>query len=74
MSNLYMHLTNYAIQKNSKTYVQNNQKDVENEPEDDTAHKRSLDSLYSTLNCMGFDVPTLKKEINDIVVKTLIVG
>ncbi len=69
MRNLFIHLTNYAINKNSSKFVQNN-----NEAEDDDAHKRSLSSLYKRLHEEGHDVNYLKSQINDIVTKTIIVA
>jgi hypothetical protein len=40
MRNLFMHLTNYAINKNSNKFIENEDDDG---PE---AHKRSLSSLF----------------------------
>ena len=40
VTNMFMHLTNYAINKNSKHFVKN--KNVE---DDDVGHKRSLTSV-----------------------------
>jgi len=37
IGNLFMHLTNYAINKHSEDFVEN-----EKEDEDDVGHKRSL--------------------------------
>lgn len=69
MRNHFIHLTNYAINKNSNKFVQNN-----NEEEDDDAHKRSLSSLYKRLHEEEHDVNYLKSQINDIVIKTIIVA
>jgi tubulin polyglutamylase TTLL6/13 len=74
-----MHLTNYAINKKSKDYVRDN-----NNPStgfsnandkrfaDESAHKRSLKSLYVLLKKMGYDVHKIQSGINDIVIKTII--
>jgi tubulin polyglutamylase TTLL6/13 len=43
LDNLYMHLTNYAIQKKSDAFCQN--EDVD----DDSGHKRSLSSIMEYL-------------------------
>ena len=68
-----MHLTNYAINKNSDNFVQNNgTMEGGDEADDDGTHKRSLKSLWSTLRIMGYNVKKLKAEIKDIIVKTLI--
>jgi len=55
MRNLYMHLTNYAINKNSDKFVQN-----DNSESQDDAHKRSLTSLFERLRGEGHDVGYLK--------------
>ena len=68
IDNLFMHLTNYAINKKSSNYVQNNT----DENYDESAHKRSLKSLYELLTKSGYDVKKLKIKIEDIVVKTII--
>ena len=73
IDNLFMHLTNYAINKNSDNFVQNNgTMEGADEADDDGTHKRSLKSLWSTLRIMGYNVKKCKAEIKDIVVKTLI--
>ena len=68
LKNMYMHLTNYAINKNSDKFVQNNNQDQ------DDAHKRSLSSLFQRLHEEGHDVGFLKSQMNDIVTKTIIVA
>lgn len=65
-----MHLTNYAINKNSEKFIEND----DEERDQDEAHKRSLTSLYLRLEDEGYHVQGLKDEINDIVIKTIIVG
>lgn len=66
LKDMCMHLTNYAINKNSEKFVYND------DPEsDDTGHKRSLNSTYEFLRSLGHDVETLKMKIEAIIVKTL---
>ena len=65
-----MHLTNYAINKNSDKFIEN---DDQNGKQDD-ALKRPLSSLFQKLEDEGYYVEGLKQEINDIVIKTIIVG
>ena len=61
-----MHLTNYAINKNSADFVQ---------PEDladDGSHKRTVSSLMATLRAEGHDTTRLWQLIGELCVKTLI--
>lgn len=37
-------------------------------------HKRSLTSIFNLLKNRGFNVDEIKKKINQIIVKTLLVG
>ena len=63
-----MHLTNYAVNKNSEDFVFN-----ENETEDDVGHKRSLSAVYAQMQDEDdVDIDKLKAEINQIIVKTLV--
>ncbi|XP_028844713.1 LOW QUALITY PROTEIN: tubulin polyglutamylase ttll6 [Denticeps clupeoides] len=57
-----MHLTNYAINKNSENFVR----------DDDTGSKRKLSTFNKHLEALGFDVEKLWCDIEDVVVKTLI--
>ena len=61
-----MHLTNYAINKGNPGFINN--KSYKN---DNIGHKRSLKSTYDRLEEQGFDVGTLKIQIEDIIIKTL---
>jgi hypothetical protein len=69
LDNLYMHLTNYAINKHNQKFQQN-----EDEEEDDQGHKRSLRAILKMLKDEGHDTERLMKEIKDIIVKTLVIG
>lgn len=69
LDNLYMHLTNYAINKFNSRFQQN-----EDEEEDDQGHKRSLRAILRFLESRGHDTKKLMSEIKDIIVKTLIIG
>ena len=71
IDNLYMHLTNYAINKNNDNFEQNQAEDSD-DYNDEGTHKRSLSSFYLTLNIQNKNYKKLKKDINDIIVKTLI--
>jgi tubulin polyglutamylase TTLL6/13 len=63
---VYMHLTNYAINKNNPKFIFNSDADNEN-----CGHKRSLKSAYEYLESKGVDVQSLKKKIEDIILKTI---
>jgi tubulin polyglutamylase TTLL6/13 len=69
LDNLYMHLTNYAINKFNSNFQQN-----EDEEEDDQGHKRSMNSVLNQLKSEGHDTEKLMAEIKDIIVKTLVIG
>lgn len=68
LDNLFMHLTNYAIQKKSDAFVHNEDED------DDSGHKRSLTSIldYLTENEAGFSSEDMMDKIYDIAVKSAI--
>ena len=68
LDNLLMHLTNYAIQKKSDAFVQNEDED------DDSGHKRSLTQIleYLTENEPNFNAKVLMSKIEGIAVKTAI--
>ena len=69
-----MHLTNYAINKNNEAFVQNSADESDQDWYDDGTHKRSFKSLIYTLKCMGKPYKKLKEDINDLLIKTLIVA
>lgn len=51
MKNTFMHLTNYAINKNNDKFIQ-----AEDSMDDDTGHKWSLKAFYEYLKDEGKDV------------------
>lgn len=67
MNNLYMHLTNYAINKLNDDFVQN-----EDECYDDEGHKRSLTAIMRQLKDEGVDTDKLMFQIKEIIRKTII--
>ncbi|OMJ84989.1 hypothetical protein SteCoe_13826 [Stentor coeruleus] len=67
LENLYMHLTNYAINKNNPKF--------QFEPSGTfMGHKRTLSWLWSYLEEKGHNVDALWREIAAIIVKTIISG
>lgn len=71
LDNLFMHLTNYAINKNSENFEAN-----EDSGEDDVGHKRSVTSVLKYIEEhekeQGITVEKLWNQIDDIAIKTLI--
>ena len=69
MDDICMHLTNYAINKENEKFVFN-----EDDEDMSVGHKRSLTSIYELLEEKGVDVQSLKRRINEMIVKTMISG
>ena len=67
MHNMFMHLTNYAINKNASNYQQNEQEDGTGR-----SHKRSLKEIYKFLETRGVDTEAIMESIDDLIVKTMI--
>lgn len=69
LDNLFMHLTNYAINKRSDNFVFN-----EDQDDDASGHKRSLTSVleYIKENEPKCNVDKLWTDIQDIIAKTVI--
>lgn len=73
LDNLFMHLTNYAINKNSEYFEAN-----EDENDDESGHKRSVTAVLKLIEDESDDpnitVEKLWEQIDDIAVKTVISG
>ena len=67
LDNQFMHLTNYAINKNNPKFQFGPNASSQ-------GHKRSFSWLLLYLNQNGHDVNTLLEEIRDLVIKTVISG
>ena len=67
LGNLYMHLTNYAINKSSAKFEYNQSCERM-----DVGHKRSLTSVLGKLREMGRDSEAIWRSISDMIVKTVI--
>ena len=66
---LFMHLTNYAINKKNPKFIYNSSaKNMS------YGHKRSLTSVLKYMQRRGLNVPLLKEKLNDAIVKTMILG
>lgn len=66
LDNIYMHLTNYAINK-----MANNYQECEDE-EGDQGHKRSLGAILNILKREGANPDQFMADVKDIIVKTVI--
>jgi tubulin polyglutamylase TTLL6/13 len=64
-----LHLTNYAINKKSKKFIFNTNKE-----DDNIGHKRSMIAVFKTLEEEGHDIKTLWREIKKTIIKTMCVG
>jgi len=62
----FIHLTNYAINKENSKFVFNKSGDC-----DDIGHKKSFKAILQILREMGEDVETLLEKIKDVIMKTL---
>ena len=65
-NNFFMHLTNYAINKES------NQFRAAKSINDDTGHKRTLTKVMERLKADGQDIDRIQGEIKDVIIKTMI--
>ncbi len=71
LDQIYMHLTNYSLNKNNQEkFVRPENSESGSMNEDGS--KRTLSSIYNNLRMKGHDVNKLKSDIDDIIVKTVI--
>ena len=66
LNNLFMHLTNYAVNKEAENFK------PAKGMNDDTSHKRTLKKVLERLKKEGLDTEKIMGEIKDVIVKTLI--
>lgn len=66
LKNSFIHLTNYAINKNSAKYESNKGAEF-----DDVGHKRSYKSVLEHFRLNGENVEKLQEEIESSIIKTL---
>lgn len=60
-SNVFMHLTNYAVNKHSRTY----------NCDDESGSKRKLSWFNTYMRALGHDVSRLWQKIDDVIIKTV---
>ncbi|KAH8875796.1 Tubulin polyglutamylase TTLL13 [Schistosoma japonicum] len=63
--NMYMHLTNYAVQKHSDSYIKDNE---------DGGTKRRITTLNRWFADNGCDLKKIWDDIDDVIIKTLLSG
>lgn len=68
MKNMFMHLTNFSLNKNSENYKAPDENFLEN----NEGSKRLLSALWVTLEEQGFDVGLIKERISDTIKKAVI--
>ena len=66
MNNFFMHLTNYAVNKDNENFK------MAKSMNDDTSHKRTLKKVLERLKQNGLDTDKVMGETKDVIVKTLI--
>ena len=66
MRNMFVHLTNYALNKGNSNFKQ--AKNIN----DEEGHKRSVTSLLNRLKADSKDVESMMQDIKDIIVKTML--
>lgn len=66
LADVFMHLTNYSINKNSTTYIPNEDSEVRQ------GHKWTLGSLWQYFAEVGIDHKPVWDRIKDMVIKTII--
>jgi len=66
VDDVYMHLTNYSINKNSATYTQND------DSESCQGHKWTLKSLWRHFDAEGIDHTVVWDKVKDLMIKTVI--
>ena len=69
MKNLFMHLTNYSLNKQSDKFKTAG---VDFADVNSTASKQLLSSVFKKLQAKGRDVRLLKKNIDELTAKTVI--
>ena len=67
LSNPFVHLTNYSINKNSAAFVHNNDAN-----DDDIGHKWSLTALRRHLRQRGLNERTVFNDIHQVIIKTIV--
>ena len=68
----FIHLTNYSINKNSDTYVKNEDEDGDEKNQNAQSSKWSLTALRKYFQGIGIDDGAIMRDIHSVIIKTLI--
>jgi hypothetical protein len=77
LDQIYMHLTNYSLNKKNESYKypkKTNEIDQEEEDDDSAGQgsKRKLTKVFNYMSKMGLNVNKIKAKIDDLVIKTIL--
>ncbi|KAL5272706.1 hypothetical protein ACHWQZ_G000784 [Mnemiopsis leidyi] len=67
LNNMFMHLTNYSVNKKNAGYVKCSDPDIE-----DYGNKWSMSALLRYLKSEGYDTATMMMRVEDLIIKTLL--
>ncbi|CAD5121314.1 DgyrCDS9843 [Dimorphilus gyrociliatus] len=62
VDNVFMHLTNYAINKNSKDFIR----------DDEAGSKRRITTINKWFVKNGYDIDQIWRDVDDVIIKTLV--
>ena len=68
-TDIFKHLTNFAINKDNPNYVKGDDPDLNFESR--RSHKRSILNFFEEMKVAGVDTDKIWEEIKDVVVKTI---
>jgi hypothetical protein len=77
LDQIYMHLTNYSLNKRNESYkYPKKTNEIDHEEEDDDSagqgSKRKLTKVFNYMSKMGLNVNKIKAKIDDLVIKTIL--
>ena len=70
MKNMYMHLTNFTLNKNNENYVPCDENFLDDG--EDKGSKRLLSTIWKTLEEEGYETDTINQNIQDCIRKCII--
>ncbi|RNA28910.1 tubulin polyglutamylase TTLL11 [Brachionus plicatilis] len=70
LNQIYMHLTNYSLNKKNDKYQFSSEK-IDDQKLAGQGSKRKLSKIYSYMSKIGINVAKIKNEIDDLIIKTV---